>query len=175
MMRQQRSGQRRQRGAAMMVALVLLTVMGLTSAAMMRSALNSDQVANNTRSQVLAGQYAELALRYCEKQLLTKSGAITLYDAVTSGSTERWQSFSYWYGGSRIALSVPLGTLVSTTSSYTLFTPPECIAEKRLLVNDGTVVVVVTARGFSPDYVADSNGRTVNGSVVWLQSILRLA
>ena len=31
-------------------------------------------------------------------------------------------------------------------------------------------VYIVTARGFSPDYSEDANGRTLTGSVVWLQS-----
>jgi hypothetical protein len=43
---------------------------------------------------------------------------------------------------------------------------PECVVEN--LSGSG---VVITARGFSPDYAADGSGYTTSGAVVWLQSI----
>jgi hypothetical protein len=40
---------------------------------------------------------------------------------------------------------------------------------------DANVAYVITARGFSPGYTADAvTGRTLSGSVVWLQSMVSL-
>ena len=69
MKRRFRTGTRaRQSGVALIVALVVLVIIGLTSAAVMRGALNSDLVTNNTRVQALASQAAQVALKYCEDQ-----------------------------------------------------------------------------------------------------------
>ena len=62
--------------------------------------------------------------------------------------------------------------LKSTDTAMTLPRQlPQCMAEYSPL---GNSVVIVTSRGFSPDYTANNNGETQSGSVIWLQSIVSL-
>ena len=65
----------RARGFSLIIAMLMLAVIGLASAAIMRNATSGDQVANNNRLQTQANQYAQLALRFCESQLALSSSA----------------------------------------------------------------------------------------------------
>lgn len=169
-MHQCRSSTRRgQRGVTLIVALVMLVVIGLTSAAVMRSALGTDTIANNTRVQLLAMQAAQIGLRYCEKELPPKpSPSITIYPAAAVGA-EAWRSFANWQGSAAIAATVPQAEMASsnTPSAMIPVTLPQCLAEKHPTLTD---TYIVTARGFSADY-KQVGGYTTAGSVVWLQSI----
>lgn len=154
-----------QQGVALIVALVVLVVIGLTSVAVIRGSLNSDLVANNARVQSFATQSAQLALRYCESQLIVSDDdrVIEIQPAATPG---QWEDFDNWSAGG-LAESVPDDWIKTADSSIVASTPPQCLAEKSTL---NASVYIVTARGFSPDYSEDGNGRTLTGSVVWLQS-----
>lgn len=155
----------RQHGVALIVALVVLVVIGLTSVAVIRGSLNSDLVANNARVQSFANQSAQLALRYCESQLIVSDDdrVIEIQAAATPG---QWEDFDNWTAGG-LAETVPDDWIKTADSSIVASTPPQCLAEKSTL---NASVYIVTARGFSPDYSEDANGRTLTGSVVWLQS-----
>lgn len=159
----------RQRGVTLIVALVMLVVIGLTSAAVMRSALGTDTVANNTRVQLLAMQAAQIGLRYCEAEVVKPTPSITVYPASAAGS-ERWRSFANWQGSAVIATTVPQSQMASGNTPGTMVpsTLPQCLAEKHPTL---TSTYIVTARGFSADY-AQTGGYTTAGSVVWLQSIM---
>jgi len=160
----------RQRGVTLIVALVMLVVVGLTSVAVMRNAMSTDQVANNARVQTLAMQAAQIGLRYCESPVyaLPATPPFTIYDAPVSPATMRWESFSNWFGSGAIAYTIPLDQMQSSNSAFTPTKRPQCIVQRSTL----TSTYVVTVRGFSPDYAEDSSGRAKAGSVVWLQSIL---
>jgi hypothetical protein len=166
---------RRQRGVVLIVALIMLVVIGLMSVSVMRGALSSDIVANNARAQSLAQQSALVALRYCEREIL-KSGSTLAKDA-RGVNIYWWQVFGSWYPAStRIATAVPLSVMASADSA---FAPrdqfrPQCLAEKIKLEDTVTDAVIVTARGFSPDYNEDSSGRATSGTVMWVQSTVRL-
>lgn len=151
-----------QQGVALIVALV---VIGLTSVAVIRGSLNSDLVANNARVQSFATQSAQLALRYCESQLILSDDdrVIEIQAAATPG---QWEDFDNWSAGG-LAETVPDDWIKTADSSIVASTPPQCLAETSTL---NASVYIVTARGFSPDYSEDANGRTLTGSVVWLQS-----
>ena len=58
-----------QNGVSLIIVLIMLAVIALMSAATLRNASSNERVSNNFRMQVLAQQYAEAALRYCEAQL----------------------------------------------------------------------------------------------------------
>ena len=58
-----------QSGVSLIIVLIMLGVIALTSAATLRNASSNERVSNNFRMQVLAQEYAEAALRYCESQL----------------------------------------------------------------------------------------------------------
>ena len=58
-----RSAQTLQTGVSLIIVLIMLVIIGLTSAAAMRNATSGEKVTNNIRLQNLAQQYAEAALR----------------------------------------------------------------------------------------------------------------
>jgi type II secretory pathway pseudopilin PulG len=63
----------RQRGFSLIVAMVMLAVIGLASAAIMRNATGAGQLAASHRLRTQAGQFAQVALRFCENQLTLAS------------------------------------------------------------------------------------------------------
>lgn len=162
----------RQRGVALIVALVVLVIIGLTSAAVMRGALSSDLVTNNTRVQTLATQAAQVALKYCELSLQAPPPIpITLLAEPPAGEDMAWTVFGNWSDVDKVN-TVPDEFMKSELSSFAPSRMPQCIAQ-RSSVGGTKPTIVVTARGFSPDFQADADtGATVAGSVVWLQYIL---
>lgn len=175
----------RQRGVSLIIVLIMLVIIGLTSAAAIRNATSGEKVTNNIRLQNLAQQYAEAALRYCETEL-GKSPAIaaptgrmgtTLADAniqtVVAGGAPLWNQSVTWIGtggASATRTTLPATQISSTDGAFQPATRPQCVVEKQTLA-DASIAYVITARGFSPDYLADTTtGKTTNGSVVWLQS-----
>lgn len=166
---------RSQQGVALIVALVMLVVIGFTSIAIMRGSLNSDMVANNARVQNFAMQAAQLGLRYCESQidLPEADRDIVLNPAPATAATDYlWENFDHWFGASVKAVVVPDDVLKSADSSIVPNAKPQCLVEATGIA--GGQSYYVTARGFSPDFSADSKGRTKTGSVVWLQSTVAL-
>jgi type IV pilus assembly protein PilX len=165
-----------ERGVALIVALVVLVIIGLTSAAVMRGALSSDLVTNNTRVQTLATQAAQVALKYCETQLgLPPPIPIILLPAPPDPDTPLdWLDFGNWSDVDKVN-TVKEEYMKSELSTFAPSRMPQCMAQ-RSTVGVGAAAkptIVVVARGFSPDYQADGNtGATLAGSVVWLQYIL---
>lgn len=162
---------RGERGVALLVALVVLVIIGLMSASIMRGALSSDLIANNTRVQTLASQSAQIALRYCEDQATANVPAITVLEAAANPDQNAWLTYANW-GDANTVNDVPSDYLTSENSTFTPSKAPQCMVQKMLV--GGATVYQVTARGFSPDYSADESGFTNTGSVVWLQSVVSL-
>ncbi len=175
----------RQHGISLIIVLVLLAVIGLTSAAAIRSATSDERVTNNARMQNLAQQYADAALRYCESQIAKddadETRVVTLKEAnlveTADGAVPAWSQVVTWtgVGGASASLTaLPEVQIKSGDSSFKPTTPPQCVVEKQVLA-DGKKAYVVTGRGFSPDYTANTRtGATTGGAVVWLQSTLAL-
>jgi Tfp pilus assembly protein PilX len=170
----------------LIVALIMLVVIGLASAAVMRNSMNADMVSQNAKRQTQATQAAQMALRYCESLAINTIPLNTyVKPAAAAGVSELWNGFSNWPtptepGSSTTPnvttglVSVPTSVLApnaSTTVDKFRYAP-QCMSQFRTV--GGKNLVVVTARGFSSDYQA-SSGRTTAGSVVWLQSVLRVA
>ena len=183
-----RGGAKRTRlaGVSLIIVLVMLVVIGLTSAAAIRNATSGEQATNNIRLQNLAQQYADAALRYCEGELakadvdrVASLSEANLSDtpAGTADAATGWGQAASWTGAGGIAASrtvVPEARVKSQDSAFRPARLPECVVERQVLA-DGNRAYVVTARGFSPGYVADAaTGATTAGSVVWLQSIVLL-
>lgn len=180
---------RPQKGISLIIVLIMLVIIALTSAAAIKNATSGEKVTNNIRLQNLAQQYAEAALRYCEGELKKPTNVGPPSGRMGSGLDEAnlplialnaasaWELPASWTGGpggaSATLTPLPTAQINSTDSSFQPAKVPECVAEKQTLV-DGNFTYVITARGFSPDYVADANGKTTNGSVVWLQSTVLL-
>ncbi len=174
----------KQRGISLIVVMILLVVIGLTSAAAIRSATSNERVTNNLRMQNLAQQYAEAALRFCEAQLSLNDAARvpTLQAAnivdVAYDAPSGWAQTVTWVGtggASASRTTVVASALSSADSSFVPTVLPQCVVERQALPDAATFAFVVTARGFSPDYSAvAATGETKSGSVVWLQSILAM-
>lgn len=166
---------RGQRGVALIVALIMLVVIGFTSVAIMRGGLNADMLAQSARVQNFALQAAQLGLRYCEAQIELPDTvrAIVLHPAPTVEAPDYlWERFANWTGADAKAVEVPEDVLRTAASSIVPQAKPQCLVEATGLA--GGQSYYVTARGFSPDFSADSQGRTKTGSVVWLQSTVAL-
>lgn len=170
-----------QRGVVLIVALIMLVIIGLSSAAVMRNAMMADAVSNNTRMEALATEAAQIALRFCETQLLNNAAGFVVQPVAAAGQQQPWERFSNWHGDEARATRLSNDDVVSDNAalSYDDDDPrlPQCLAEQYPDPNSpGTHLAstfTVTARGFSPDYSEDNNGRRLSGSVVWLQSTFR--
>jgi Tfp pilus assembly protein PilX len=175
-----------QDGVSLIIVLIMLVIIGLTSAAAMRNATSGQKVTNNIRLQNLAQQYAEAALRYCEAEMLKPDAdrVPTLADVNisttpvgTADASTGWGQAASWTGSGGIAATKTTLTEARVKSLDSSFRPsrlPECVVERQGLA-DGSLAYVITARGFSPGYTADGvSGVTTAGSVVWLQSTLLL-
>jgi Tfp pilus assembly protein PilX len=183
------SARRSQIGVSLIIVLIMLVIIGLTSAAAIRNATSGEKVTNNIRLQNLAQQYAEAALRYCETEMQKDPSVLpaaggrvgTLVTAniitVPVGGPTGWEQPVTWIGagGASASLTVlPETQIKSVDSAFKPSRLPECVVEKQTLA-DGNFSYVITARGFSTDYASDAaTGKTTNGSVVWLQSTILL-
>jgi len=166
-------GGRGERGVALIVALIVLVIIGLTSASVMRSALSSDMVANNARVQTLASQAAHIALRFCEVDFTNNPPSI---DILPISDPPAFEDLDNWSDPNQV-YTVTAEYMQSANSTFTPTTRPQCMAQRHDLNGDGNYTAGVdaiqfTARGFSPDYSADDDGNTENGSVVWVQSLV---
>jgi Tfp pilus assembly protein PilX len=156
----------RTRGFSLIVAMLMLAVIGLASAAIMRNAVSGDQVANSNRLQTQASQYAQLALRFCQAQLglPPESRVARLQPLATPPAWTVQRNWSNSGGGAAHTLAgAEIGASVQPRVA------PQCLAEATSMPNTYTI----TARGFSADFKADpSTGATRNGSTVWLQATI---
>lgn len=177
---------RAQAGVSLIIVLIMLVIIGLTSAAAMRNATSGEKLTNNIRLQNLAQQYAEAALRYCEAEMIKADAdrVATLAEANisttpvgTADAATGWGQAASWTGAGGIAATkttLPEAWVRSQDSSFRPSRLPECVVERQGLA-DGSLAYVITARGFSPGYTADGvSGVTTAGSVVWLQSLVLL-
>jgi type IV pilus assembly protein PilX len=154
------------RGFSLIVAMLMLAVVGLASAAIMRNATSGDQVANGNRLQTQASQYAQLALRFCEAQMAQAAAARSL-TLLPAGPNAAWTLKDNWTkAGSNSAHTLVESEIGSAVQPRVA---PQCLME----ATDVPDVYTVTARGFSADFKADaSTGATRSGSTVWLQATI---
>jgi Tfp pilus assembly protein PilX len=173
----------RRQGASLIIVLVMLVVIGLTSAASLRNASSNERVSHNFRMHWLAEQYAEAALRFCQSQLLLADAqrVSSLQEAALlpiNAGAPGWANPQTWSGSGGAFASLTSVAQAFVESSDSAFAPqmlPQCVVERQalpLLQNGVSVgsadVYVITARGFSPDYRESLPGAR-SGAVVWLQ------
>lgn len=168
---------RRQSGITLAIMLVMLVIISLTSVAVIRGSISADRVSNNLRQQTSANQAAQMALRYCESQIGLAPPGVPIQDAPVSPARPAWETFANWLPGSTMVAVVPESHLPSTDVAVRPGKVPQCLAE-RSNVGAGAAAgeaIIVTARGFSPDYTEDEDtGISKSGSVVWLQSAVTM-
>jgi Tfp pilus assembly protein PilX len=164
------------------MVLVLLLLVILMSMGVMRTSLTADQITINSRSQTLATEMAQLALRFCEediKRALGTSSSPLLFSKsapirakAANDESMAWRDKANWTTSSGVAKSLLTTHLKSSVTKMIPPTPPQCLAEySPTNTGTGPDIIVLTARGFSPDYAEDSTDKQIlSGSVVWLQS-----
>lgn len=153
----------RARGFSLIVAMLMLAVIGLASAAIMRNAVSGDQVANNNRLQTQASQYAQLALRLCTGQF-GQAPEARVVRVLPLTTPPAWTTQRNWSdSGANLAHTL---TAAEIGAGVQPRVPPQCLVEATSLPD----VYTVTARGFSSDFKADASGATRTGSAVWVQA-----
>lgn len=167
------------RGVSLIIVLIMMIIIGITAATAMRNATSEQRATNNMRVEASALQYAEAALRYCENEMKKASASrpstlqnSNIYSSSGPGPTvSGWGDPATWTGSSGRASAsrteVPDSVIQDSASATGLPNQkPECVVE-----NMTGYGLVITARGYSPDYTKDGSGITTSGAVVWLQSI----
>lgn len=175
----------KQRGTVLVMTLILLVVVSLVAIASLKGSISGEQVAKNMRTNVIALQSAETALRLCEdgvRKGVTVMGTspfviLPVPDTLPSGaSPTQWKTRSNWAAGSTMTTLIP--TAMALVAGMRAAPQPRCMVEQYRLPRldpDSTLSdpYMVTAEGFSPDYQVDGNGNPIAGGEVWVQSVLR--
>lgn len=179
------SYQRRQQGVVLVMALILLGVISLVAIYTMRGAIVGEQVSKNLRTNAVTMQSAENALRLCEDTVRSGQNQLGGVSFVKNEVPEnlpggdmpnQWKTRANWLSAAGKATLISADLVV--VSGMRPLPQPRCMVEQyRLIRPDGDTTLsdpyLVTAVGYSPDYVADANGNAISGSEVWLQSVLR--
>lgn len=166
-----------QQGVVLIVVMIMLVIIGLTSAAVMRNALESDMISANVRSETAAMEAAQAALAYCEQKIIANNDSLFVIRAApATGQPEQWANIDHWRSAGATGYYSPPNwdhaSTESESSKAVIANAPQCMAE--YVTPTSTKVVKVTARGFTPNYLEDSSGTVISGSTVWVQSTLHL-
>lgn len=172
-----------QRGIVLIMALVLLIMISLVATVAIRRATTGEQVSKGLRTQTVAFQAAETALRFCEDQILknTKitSGTSTLEPAdypEDGSSPSLWKTRANWELSAKKAVAIDTSVVNSTDdAARKLKVLPRCMVERlRLPSEEGAEIeaFLITSVGYSPDYRTNAKGTPDSGSEVWLQSTI---
>jgi Tfp pilus assembly protein PilX len=167
-----------QRGIALAIALVLLVVIGLGSVVAMKTGMFSTMISGNLRSNQMAVQAAESALRFCERAAMLVPPAVPVQPLplVNTDRPTAWQTVANWSAGAGMAVTLPAAVTDSANGGLQYAQRPQCMVETmELRLVRGAIdeeAYLVTARGFSPNYRTDAQG-AINGAEVWLQSTIR--
>lgn len=181
-----------QQGVVLIVALIMLAIISLMAASTIKGSGSSEALSSSSRTQSLALQAADAALRYCEEgvqyQLDTTRAAEparagSLYVAMTpitpepfvAGTALNWTNLPTWDVGPRSALIYTLPATFLNNNNIIYRRMPECMAQYTQNPAGGVTQVVITARGFGPEAanVFDADvARKPRGAEVWLQSYL---
>lgn len=164
---------RAQRGVSLIIAMLMLVVIGLASAAIIRNATSADRAVNNNRLQTQANQFAQVALKFCESQVLlavVPGGPAPIVHVVRPNvSPANWTVKANWFNAG-ITHTLTSAEMTGATMPKVF---PQCMAEQ---AGANAKIFTVTARGFSDDFTEDTNDHsTISGSVIWLQSTIQVS
>ncbi len=193
---------RDQQGVVLIVALIMMAVIAISSAAAIKAVTAQDLIGSNQRTQSMAMQAAESGLRFCEALVTTRQLTVdqaglqsNIQDAVPKNyggvdaqgkslrPKQHWETIGNWTGDTKLSFRVP-ATFQFDRGEFEYDRPPECLIERlALTVNDQTrtgeaptnnvQAFQITARGFSPDYTENEQGVPATGAVIWLQSTVQ--
>lgn len=189
-----------QQGVVLVVALIMMAVIAISSAAAIKAVTAQDLIGSNQRTQSMAMQAAESGLRYCEALVTTPrltteqagfvgkildAASINYTDTDSEGKPlqprQRWETASNWIGGNKLSFALPSSFQFDRGRTYR---PPECLIERldlkafnKVYTGDTPPPKIeafqITVRGFSPDYTESAAGAPLTGAVVWLQSTVQ--
>jgi type IV pilus assembly protein PilX len=175
----------RQRGIVLIMALILLIMISLIATVAIRRATTGEQVSKGLRTQTVAFQAAETALRFCEDQILkntkVNSGTSTLEPAdypEDGSSPSLWKTRANWELSSKKAIAIDTSVVNSTDAAARTLKDavlPRCMVERLRLPNEEGAEIeafLITSVGYSPDYRTNAKGTPDSGSEVWLQSTI---
>jgi type IV pilus assembly protein PilX len=168
-----------QSGVVLIFALIMLVVISMVALTSLKNSVSGEQVSNNLRTNALATQAAEAALRYCENQVLTSAAGLVINEVSLTGTTtlpNLWETRSNWT--STFAMVVPASFVDSTVgAARPQRTLPMCMVERNPLLTLGGAAprnsFLISSIGYSPDYSKNASGVVVAGGEVWMQLLLR--
>lgn len=171
-----------QRGVVLPIALIMLVIISFAGLLAARNSATFEQFSNNMRTNQVARVSAEDALRHCERiaidsvdagaafpnEVLKIVAAEVTGDDVSAIKAGVWNTPANWgsASGNLITFARAYDSDVQTTTAQRA-NDPSCIIQR--MVNDR---FLITSRGLSADAQVNANGLLVEGSEVWLQSIL---
>lgn len=173
-----------QRGIVLVVALIMMAVIAVSSAIAIKLSMSGGMIASSLRGNNLAMQAAEAGLRWCELQarlaVRGQPSQVVIQGATLPG-LELWRTLGN-FSNNAIVTVAPQAVL-ATNGLINYPRMPECVVEQQSLrppvaaeepglpsAKDQNEVLLITVRGFSPDYRRIGNNST--GGEVWLQSTL---
>jgi hypothetical protein len=177
-------------GVVLATVLLLLLIASVSALAILSLVQQGQRSAQIGHSHTLAFDAAQAALSHCETLALTEPAQIlpTHGPSVAGVPTSYWEDPTSWRKGNRATPlhAVPLQEPFFQANGM-LPGPaqlPVCLLECTVfsgLSPASTSVcagpdefVVVTARGFSPDFSEDDSQRRIGGVSAWVQSISRI-
>jgi type IV pilus assembly protein PilX len=181
-----------QRGAVLAMSLILLVLISLVAITALKGSISGEQVSKNMRTNSVALQSAETALRLCEDAV--RSGVLKIGDApddlvviqpfpddallVAGDMPAQWRNRANWAAGlaPRVTTAIPNARVV--VEGMRPLPAPRCMVEQYRLPRldpDPTLSdpFLVTAVGYSPDYTQNAAGDGLTGGEMWVQSVLR--
>lgn len=120
-----RTSPRRQQGAVMIIALVMLLLITMASVVALRSTTMDERMAGNSRDRDKALQAADAAVRTCLRQLtvdvpVSFTGTIL---APANVGTENWDLAANWEAGNSNSVEIPM-------PNSGLASNPRCMVER---------------------------------------------
>lgn len=147
----------RQRGAALIMALVVLTILTLLAVSSLGTTNLEEKMAANVKNKSLAFQAAESALRVAENWLSITTTQPTFPDTpkalyLPSTTVPLWEDASIWTGNKSVVYPNIPGTSGAKSDLAQVANPPRYIIEQMQEVPDPaltstTVYYRITARG----------------------------
>ena len=159
----------------MLIILVVLSGAAIWAA---KASISGEQLANNIRISATVTELAELALRYCEDGVIQNNSNLVRLpfpEGAASGELpSAWQTLSNWTVTSNINV-MPNAQLQDALGRSPAKAPICMIEEMRLAPIDMQRLqgFLITARGFSQDYVEAANGAITSGTDAWVQTMIR--
>jgi len=187
------SGQGRQRGAVLVITLILVVVLSLLGTFAIRNATQTERSINGIRSTEVAREAAETALRFCEQIAIFDGDGKDYSEYGTSGLRGKiiataigseadpaaaWRTNANWMDSSANRIEVPDGYYKKETGGNTdaaqLKTKPLCLIQKIDSTSTPKLTgYLITARGFANNAkFTGTTGKSTQGAEAWIQSVL---